>query len=273
VAFTSLEGYYRDNYPEYYAQGAQQVSDAVNVMTTLYRENNYPEQLLTWNTHPNNTGHRDGPGCFRCHDGEHISSEGEIVRLECNLCHSIPRVVRPGEIEPTLPLTTGLEPESHLDPTWITRQRAAFDATCSNCHTTSNPGGIDDRSFCSNSACHGVEWRYAGFDAPGLATILGIYQVESPPLLEDFEGDPTYGILQPLFMQECGACHGPIPSNGLRVTDYASLIAGSDAGPVVVAGEPGQSRMLDVLSDGHFAQLTPHQLELLERWVALGVPE
>ncbi|MBK8030119.1 MAG: hypothetical protein IPK17_11570 [Chloroflexi bacterium] len=40
--------------------------------------------------------------------------------------------------------------------------------------------------------------------------ILGIYQVEAP-LLEDFTGEPTYAVLQPLFTQLCSACHGAVP--------------------------------------------------------------
>ncbi|MCA9909737.1 MAG: NapC/NirT family cytochrome c [Anaerolineae bacterium] len=271
--FESLDEYYRDNYPEFYAEGQEQVKQAIEVLDRLYKESNYPEQLLTWDTHPNNIGHRDSAGCFRCHDGEHFSTEGEVIRLECNLCHSIPQVVRPGEIEPMLPLTTGIEPASHLDSTWISRHRTVFDQTCSNCHTTTNPGGVDDQSFCSNSACHGSSWTYAGFDAPGLATVLGIYQVEATPLLEDFEGDPTYTILQPLFTQECGGCHGPIPSKGLRLTDYASLMAGSEDGPVVVPGDPEQSLMIQVLTSGHFAQPTEHQLDLLRQWIANGAPQ
>lgn len=272
-AISSLDQYYSQNYPEFYAEGKQEVTDAINVLDTLYQESNYPDQLLTWNTHPNNTGHRDAPGCFRCHDGEHFSTSGQVVRLECNLCHSIPEVVHPGDIEPTIPLTTGIEPSSHLDSTWIARHATSFDASCSNCHTTSNPGGTDDQSFCSNSACHGVNWQYAGFNAPGLATALGIYQVKATPLLEDFQGQPTYAILQPLFEQQCSACHGPVPTKGLRVTDYASIMTGSENGPVIVPGSPDDSKIVNVLSSGHFAQLTKHQMELLTQWIAAGAPE
>lgn len=272
-AFASLDSYYRDNYPEFYAEGAGEVQQAITHLENLYEESNYPDQLLNWETHPNNIGHAESPGCFRCHDAQHFNSDGDAIRLECNLCHSIPQVVRPGEIEPSIPLTTGIEPASHLDSTWISRHHDIFDATCANCHTTENAGGTSDTSFCSNSACHGSEWQYAGFDAPGLATMLGIHQVEPEPLLEDFEGDPTYQILEPLFTQECGGCHGEIPSKGLRLTDYASLVLGGEGGPVIVPGDPGASRMLEVLRDGHFTKLTDHQLALLNQWIADDAPE
>ena len=273
ASFETLDAYYRDNYADFYAESAGDVQEAINVLKDLYAESNFPDQLLNWKTHPNNIGHRDWPGCFRCHDGEHISDQGEVIRLECNLCHSIPQTVRPGDIEPMLPLATGLEPASHLESTWIAEHHNVFDATCTNCHTTSNPGGIDNSSFCSNSGCHANEWKFAGFDAPGLATVLGYYHEEPEPLLDDFTGEPTYAILQPLFLQECGACHGPVPSKGLRVTDYESLLMGSESGPVIAPGSSAESVIIATLEDGHFTQLTDHQLELLTMWIDNGAPE
>jgi hypothetical protein len=37
----------------------------------------------------NNRGHIDAPGCFRCHDGEHETRTGEVIRQDCDLCHTI----------------------------------------------------------------------------------------------------------------------------------------------------------------------------------------
>jgi len=238
TAIVNLDAYYRERYPDYYAQNGDEVTQAVDLLLELFNENTYPDQELDWETHPNNIGHRDSPGCFRCHDGKHFNAAGEAVRLECNLCHSVPQIVIPGEIEPMLPLTTGFEPASHLDSTWISRHHNEFDQTCSNCHTITNPGGTTDTSFCSNSGCHGVDWRYAGFDAPALALELGIEQdgEEEQPLLENVEGPVTYQDLLPVLEQQCSQCHGESPMKGLRVTDYDALMAGSDDGPVIVPG-------------------------------------
>lgn len=273
VALETLDEYYEENYPEFYTDNSDLVLTAIDFLKDLYDDRTFPEQELDWTTHPNNIGHRESPGCFRCHDGQHLNEAQEAIRLECNLCHSVPQVIRPTDIEPAIPLATGIEPESHLDSTWISRHHVAFDATCANCHTVANPGGFDDSSFCSNSACHGASWKYAGFDAPGLATTLGIFPVVAEPLLEDFEGEPTYEILQPLFNQQCSACHGEVPSNELRVTDYASIMAGSVNGPVIVPGSPEESRIVEVLQAGHFAELTDHQKELLIEWITDGAPE
>lgn len=157
-AIGSLDQYYRDYYADFYAMGSDQVRTAITTLTKIYNDSNYPEQQLNWRTHPNNIGHKEARGCFRCHDGQHISPEGQVVRLECNLCHSISQVVRPGKIEPMLALVTGIEPQSHLDSTWIARHHEVFDASCANCHDVRNPGGTDDQSFCSNSQWHGTGW-------------------------------------------------------------------------------------------------------------------
>ena len=55
----------------------------------------------------------------------------------------------------------------------------AFDTTCVSCHTVENAGGTSNTSFCSNSACHGNVYTFAGFDAPALRAILNA-QVTAP---------------------------------------------------------------------------------------------
>lgn len=275
AAFETLSDYYRDEYPDFYADNQDAVADAITQLGVLYTDNTFPEQELNWQTHPNNIGHRESPGCFRCHDGEHFNDGDEAIRLECNLCHSIPEVVRPGEIEPMLPLTTGIEPSSHLDSTWITRHHNEINASCSNCHTLANAGGTTDESFCSNSACHGTDWEYAGFDAPTLAIELGFEpEATATPQVEPaFGAEVTFLQIQPIFEAKCSACHGATPTKGLRLTDYESALAGSDDGPVIVPGDAENSLILSVLAEGHFAQLDEDQTALLEQWIAAGAPE
>jgi hypothetical protein len=43
---------------------------------------------VTWGTYPNQLGHVDAPGCFRCHDDEHKAADGSVIRQDCELCHS-----------------------------------------------------------------------------------------------------------------------------------------------------------------------------------------
>jgi hypothetical protein len=44
---------------------------------------------ITWGTYPNNIGHNDSPGCFRCHDGNHSDSAGNVVTQDCGACHNL----------------------------------------------------------------------------------------------------------------------------------------------------------------------------------------
>jgi len=44
---------------------------------------------VTWGTYPNNVGHTDFPGCFRCHDDNHSAAGGKKIVQECNTCHEL----------------------------------------------------------------------------------------------------------------------------------------------------------------------------------------
>jgi hypothetical protein len=42
---------------------------------------------ITWGTYPNNVGHMASPGCFRCHDGQHVTKSGDTITQDCSACH------------------------------------------------------------------------------------------------------------------------------------------------------------------------------------------
>jgi hypothetical protein len=48
----------------------------------------FPEMKVNWQTHSDNIGHSYFQGCFRCHDGEHRSAGGRVIRNDCALCHT-----------------------------------------------------------------------------------------------------------------------------------------------------------------------------------------
>ena len=56
----------------------------------IYAATIFPERKADWRVYPNHIGHKDWPGCFRCHDDKHKTSAGETVRAsDCTSCHSI----------------------------------------------------------------------------------------------------------------------------------------------------------------------------------------
>jgi mono/diheme cytochrome c family protein len=101
-----------------------------------------------------------------------MTVQQEAIRLECNLCHSIPVVAGAYDFVADIEISRGPEPQSHLNTNWIGLHRNVFDQTCQNCHSIADAGGTSNSSFCSNSACHGNVYEFAGFDAPALRAIL-----------------------------------------------------------------------------------------------------
>ena len=57
----------------------------------IYRENFFPEVNLDWRSHPDFVGHKNWNGCFRCHDGKHVTADGKmsIKASDCTSCHLI----------------------------------------------------------------------------------------------------------------------------------------------------------------------------------------
>lgn len=202
AAIEELDQWYRENEPEYYAAHPDAIQEATDSLKSIFDVTVFPNMAVGWETHPDNSQHSEFPGCFRCHDGKHTSPQGETVRLECNICHSIPEVVEAGQQAPFVSIDKPDEPESHKDSNWLARHRYVYDETCVQCHTVSNPGGTDNSSFCSNSACHGTEWTFVGLNAPAIREL-------SKPPTEPGDGEPRL-IPHPIGPNtDCTICHGP----------------------------------------------------------------
>jgi hypothetical protein len=84
---TSLVDFYRQNYPDLYAARSQDIYQAGQAVLAIYNRNVFPDLKVTWGTYPNNLGHTDFPGCFRCHDGSHTTGDGKTITQDCNSCH------------------------------------------------------------------------------------------------------------------------------------------------------------------------------------------
>ncbi len=274
----ALDSFYKTTYPDFYASEADKIAAAIAEVQRIYSVSVFKDQELDWNTHPDNIGHIDSPGCFRCHDGKHLNAANESVRLECNLCHSVPVVTAQDALVTTIEVTHGPEPESHSDANWISLHNQAYltDKSCSNCHTMADDGGTSDVSFCSNSACHGIVYDYAGFDAPALRERLR--QPTSPttdtttPLAPS--GKVTWDSnVGPLFSSSCGSCHGSNPSAGLDLTSYATAMQGGNDGPVINPGDSAGSTLVVIQNGKHFGNLSPEELQTVKQWIDAGAPE
>jgi nitrate/TMAO reductase-like tetraheme cytochrome c subunit len=85
---TSLDTYYRAN-SQVYGEKGDAVKAAITEIQRIYKTYFFPEMKTNWETHPNNIGHLYFSGCFRCHDGEHVSDSGKVITSDCNVCHTV----------------------------------------------------------------------------------------------------------------------------------------------------------------------------------------
>jgi hypothetical protein len=83
----ALAAFYQQNYPDLYAARSQDIQQAGQAVLAIYNRNVFPDLKVTWGTYPNNLGHTDFPGCFRCHDGSHATADGNAITQDCNACH------------------------------------------------------------------------------------------------------------------------------------------------------------------------------------------
>ena len=86
---SALDAYYRTSYPNVYRDKRALVTAAINGVQAIYLRNIFPEMNVTWGVHPNNLGHNDFIGCFRCHDGAHTSADGRTITNDCDACHHL----------------------------------------------------------------------------------------------------------------------------------------------------------------------------------------
>jgi nitrate/TMAO reductase-like tetraheme cytochrome c subunit len=64
--------------------------NAITAAQTIFKKNFFPEMKADWRAYPNNIGHKEWAGCFRCHDGLHKSADARSISAsDCNSCHTI----------------------------------------------------------------------------------------------------------------------------------------------------------------------------------------
>jgi hypothetical protein len=109
---------------------AAELPDAIAATQQIFTATIFPERKADWRVYPNNLGHKDWSGCFRCHDDKHKSSSGAQPRAsECSSCHTLIAQGKGPDLE-TL-TAKGLKfkhPDGEPDP----------ELSCSDCHN----GGI-----------------------------------------------------------------------------------------------------------------------------------
>lgn len=87
----------------------------------------------------------------------------------------------------------------------------------------------------------------------------------------------------PIFQNRCAKCHGapdedgePRLESGLNLLEYEKVIAGSEWGTVVEAGDPANSFLLDMIVDQTMPEegdpVPEEEIALIRAWIEAGAP-
>jgi len=124
-----INKFYQEKYPQLASSKADSIKGAVAELQRIYSTTFFPYMHVNWKTHPNNIGHFYFPGCFRCHDGNHVSKDGKAISKDCNSCHTVIEQQESGNQIASLPVQPFKHPVDIGDLTAV---------TCSDCHN----GGV-----------------------------------------------------------------------------------------------------------------------------------
>lgn len=118
---------------EFYADSdVSKVEKTVKETQALYRTIQFPFMKANWKVYPDNIGHMEFPGCFRCHGSDLATPEGKGITRDCNACHQI--MSQGSGPQPETISSNGLE-FKHPGDVDVDMK----DADCNACHT----GGPD----------------------------------------------------------------------------------------------------------------------------------
>jgi len=125
-ALAKIASFLRARYPD-----SRQHEAVVAETQNIYRNNFFPEMKADWRAYLNHRGHKDGAGCFRCHDGLHKTADKKktLQASDCNSCHTI---LAQGSGEQLEKLNSKGHSFFHIDA-------INEDFSCHNCHTGAFP--------------------------------------------------------------------------------------------------------------------------------------
>ncbi len=85
----AVNAFYQEDYPELFESETTKIQAAIQELQQIYSNNVFPAMNVYWGTHPNNIGHEDFPGCFRCHNTTLRNEAGRSIGQDCEACHTI----------------------------------------------------------------------------------------------------------------------------------------------------------------------------------------
>ena len=122
-----VESFYSSKYPTVVATQDSDIKSAVASIQEIYRENFFPYMRVDWRAYPTDIGHQEYPGCFRCHDGNHKSADGQVIPHSCETCHVILAQGEKPEANVSLDGVAFVHPPAGIGDAWK-------DGSCTDCH-------------------------------------------------------------------------------------------------------------------------------------------
>jgi hypothetical protein len=86
---SGLRAFYGESHPDVASAESALIAAAGEALGDIYTTNVFPSMNVTWGTYPDHIGHVSSPGCFRCHDDEHETEDGETISQDCYECHTL----------------------------------------------------------------------------------------------------------------------------------------------------------------------------------------
>jgi nitrate/TMAO reductase-like tetraheme cytochrome c subunit len=225
VAIQALQGFYRVEYPDVAKSESAQIDTAISDLKLLYRQTATPEMKVTPSTYPDNLGHLDFPGCFRCHDGAHyLVKDGKLtnqpIPSTCNTCHTFPQV---GGQVATLPL--GTPPQTHTDQLWvfdhakIATSKDPGGQVCGDCHAKDYCDACHDSGAINVDHDQMLTQHAASVRAAGNEACAYCHQ---PPYCAQCHTDQVLPVTGPYWGAQPSPIVEPTPSGG-----STGLVAGA----------------------------------------------
>jgi c(7)-type cytochrome triheme protein len=245
-----VRDFYTKEYPDLAKDYDRRLKPAVEETKRVYRQNFFPEMKVNWQVYPDNIGHKEFPGCFRCHDGKHVTKEGRPLTMSCGACHDFLQANAAG-LQRVAATPAFAHPwklggkHTRLQCNTCHTGGPAKPATCSGCHRIGAPGTPMASLTCNQchqkdqqvqplancSTCHAVR---AGLHKAATHSTSGCTTCHTPH------------AWTPAPRDTCLTCHGDRAQHapGRACAQCHSFSAkGAAAGPPAItfpsAGSPG----------------------------------
>ncbi|MBN1480367.1 NapC/NirT family cytochrome c [candidate division KSB1 bacterium] len=84
-----IVNFYQQHYPSVAIEKSRELDRVVEILQNTHATNRHYHMRIEWGTYPSHVGHKKKLGCFRCHNADFKSENGEVIKHNCTMCHSI----------------------------------------------------------------------------------------------------------------------------------------------------------------------------------------